>query len=288
MLIATLNSLLIAGPSPEECVPTGPQSNPEDIDADASVGAPAKTAEEGEGEGEAAAESAPDAASNDVWLSLALMADFAVETLLQLKADFTNAPRSGSKAPGGAIADPEARTIRDAKDVIASIAAADEELQDVWFEKMPELDINSITKLVAFSALCLYHMRRWSSVVVLCRKFNDATCSVFATTFLPLMIGAQAEVCNLSQRATSNTDRYMAEARATFDAEQKKLPRKLLRQLALQGEISEPEKAFNIRNDYYEAVLKRQKTLDDVWSALSKAATASHSQKILRIDVFQC
>eukprot|EP00438_Fugacium_kawagutii_P011417 Skav216745 [mRNA] locus=scaffold178:266444:272417:+ [translate_table: standard] len=69
------------------------------------------------------------------------------------------------------------------------IRSADEELFDVWFEKMPTLDVPSVAQLVTFSVLCLYHMRRWSNIIVLCRGFNDATCSVYATTFLPLMIG---------------------------------------------------------------------------------------------------
>ncbi|CAL1144219.1 unnamed protein product [Cladocopium goreaui] len=55
---------------------------------------------------------------------------------------------------------------------------------------MPTLDVPSVAQLVTFSVLCLYHMRRWSNIIVLCRGFNDATCSVYATTFLPLMIGA--------------------------------------------------------------------------------------------------
>eukprot|EP00434_Breviolum_minutum_P008565 symbB.v1.2.007556.t1/scaffold432.1/size246310/6 len=128
---------------------------------------------------------------------------------------------------------------------------------------MPSLDVPSVAQLVTFSVLCLYHMRRWSNIIVLCRGFNDATCSVYATTFLPLMIGAQREISNLSKRAVENTQRYLAESKSTFEAEkiwmksskfeqlnadQKRLPRKLLRQLALQGELSEPEKLYRKRS----------------------------------------
>ncbi|CAE7214873.1 obg [Symbiodinium natans] len=278
-LASALNALLLVAPAPEACVPTGPKSNPMDIDPDQHVGA-----EEAQAGPEEAKEKEPaEEPATDVWLSLAVMAELAVKAMLRLKGKWAAA--DPLKAGHDSLAvqkkleelDEEERAALVAQIAVQELQAVDEELHDVWFEKVPELDVASVAKLVAFSVLCLYHMRRWSNIIVLCRGFNDATCSVYATTFLPLMIGAQKEICNLSNRALANTQRYIAESKATFEVQQKKLPRKLLRQLALQGELSEPEQLFRKRAEYYNAFAKRQKKLHGVWSSLLKALEDSHN-----------
>jgi len=276
-LATALNALLLVAPAPEACVPMGPKSNPMDIDPDRHVGA-----EEAAPEDAKEAEQAEEPAT-DVWLSLAVMAELAVNAMLRLKGKWAAADPMKAGQDSLAIQKKldelveEERAAMVAKIAVKELQDVDEELHDVWFEKVPELDIASVAKLVAFSVLCLYHMRRWSNIIVLCRGFNDATCSVYATTFLPLMIGAQKEICNLSSRALANSQRYLAESKATFEVEQKKLPRKLLRQLALQGELSQPEQLFRKRAEYYDAFTKRQKKLHGSWSSLLKALEDSHN-----------
>ncbi|CAE7632541.1 Mpped1 [Symbiodinium pilosum] len=237
-LATALNALLLVAPAPEVCVPKGPKSNPMDIDPDRHVGAEDDAPEEAK-EPEQAEEPV-----TDVWLSLAVMAELAVNAMLRLKLKWAAADPMKAGHDSAAAArrleamDEEERSAAVAQIAVKELEAVDEELHDVWFEKVPELDVVSVAKLVAFSVLCLYHMRRWSNIIVLCRGFNDATCSVYATTFLPLMIGAQKEICNLSNRALANTQRYLAESKSTFE---------LLRQLALQGELSEPEQLYRKR-----------------------------------------
>jgi len=350
MLLVALNALLIVGPSPAECVPSGPQSNPEDIDPDKFVGADCRPKEEvAEKDAEVAAGGEAAAAEGDeappheaeIWLSLAMLAEFAVQALTRMKAELAPPPprpmakasakrKASAKQAAGArgkattrapsatglkdvtavpgkiadartasatsekdatlalgqtastaafvmVEDEETRVVRIAKETAEELGAADEELHEMWFETLPDLDITSIAKLVAFAVLCLYHMRRWNNVIVLCRSFNDATCFAFATTFLPLIIGAQSQVCNLSSRALANTERYLAEAKSIFEADQKALPRKVLRQLALQGELSEPEKLFKKRLTYYDDLLKRQKRLHAVWDQFLQALESSRA-----------
>jgi len=262
-LVTALNALLLVAPTPEECVPQGAKSNPMDIDPDRYVGA-----EEEKGDEEAAAEP-----ETDIWLSLAIISEFAIDALKRLKEKLAV---TDTRKESQASKDKDKQL--DPSEVAAKeLEAAGEELHDLWFEKMPELDVASSAKVVAFSVLCLYHMRRWSNIIVLCRGFNDSTCAAYATTFLPLMIGAQKEVQHLSGRAVANTQRYLAESKATFEADQKKLPRKLLRQLALQGELSEPEKLFKKRSAYYDGFQKRQQQNHGSWSMLLKAMEDLHS-----------
>eukprot|EP00931_Biecheleriopsis_adriatica_P060541 TRINITY_DN36370_c0_g1_i1.p1 TRINITY_DN36370_c0_g1~~TRINITY_DN36370_c0_g1_i1.p1 ORF type:complete len:3594 (+),score=919.56 TRINITY_DN36370_c0_g1_i1:56-10837(+) len=282
-LMAALNALFLVGPAPEECVPKGPKSNPMDIDPDMFVGVE-ETVEEESPEADGA-EGLPDAEpppGDPIWLSLSVISQLAVGALQRLKGKFAAVDRqraaTRSKETGSVEeASEEDRVINVANEASKELQGADEELHDVWFEKVPELDVTSVAKLVGFSVLCLYHMRRWSNIIVMCRGFNDATCSVFATTFLPLMIGAQKEIVNLSNRAMANTQRYLAESKATFEADQKKLPRKLLRQLALQGELSEPEKLFKKRSEYYEAFYKRQKRVHSSWQLLMTSLDGAYS-----------
>eukprot|EP00930_Biecheleria_cincta_P076561 TRINITY_DN6376_c0_g4_i1.p1 TRINITY_DN6376_c0_g4~~TRINITY_DN6376_c0_g4_i1.p1 ORF type:complete len:3084 (-),score=609.55 TRINITY_DN6376_c0_g4_i1:253-8580(-) len=281
-LLAAFNAILLVGLAPEECVPKGPKSNPRDIDPDKFVGAGEEPKEKAEDEDEALRRAAgivedePEVQEVDAWLSLAVIAELAVGALQRLKqklayvekrAGATSVEILGEKPESAAE---EYDVISYAKEASKELQGADEELHDVWFEKVPELDVASVAKLVAFSVLGLYHMRRWSNIIVICREFNLATCSVFATTFMPLMIGAQKEVCNLSSRALATTQRYLTESKATFEADQKQLPRKLLRQLALQGELSEPEKLFKKRSAHYEAFAKRQRNVHAAWETLLK------------------
>jgi hypothetical protein len=226
---------------------------------------------------------------NDVWLNLAVIAQCAVQQLLRLKEMHSSgevvkgaanegaartAQQPQPKMDGGL--DPEVdreleeeeRVWRDAKESAEAMQALDEELHDIWFDEVPELDIKSTAKFVAFTVLCLFNMRRWNSVLNLCRNFNDATCSVFGGTFLKLAIGAQAEMCKLSKNALENTERYMTEAKAELIEQKNNLPRKLLRQLALQGALSEPEKFYNERMEKYENVHARQQRLNGAWTVL--------------------
>ncbi|CAE8667774.1 unnamed protein product, partial [Polarella glacialis] len=187
-LAAALNALLVVGPSPADCVPKGPKSNPKDIDPDKFVGAEDDAAAEAPEGGKEDAEKD----ENDVWLSLAVIAELAVGALQRLKQKFAKVekPRAtgskaledskGRKTAAATVSKAQAEelaVVSLADEASKELQAADEELHDVWFEKMPELDVNSVAKLVAFSVLCLYHMRRWSNIIVLCRGFNDATCS---------------------------------------------------------------------------------------------------------------
>jgi len=237
-----------------------------DIDPDKHVGAEVSEVEE----------PPPEEVETDLWLSLAVIAEFAVGALQRLK---TKLATADPMKPDPVVFQKKLQEVTEEEAVVLvanaatkeMIRSADEELFDVWFEKMPSLDVPSVAQLVTFSVLCLYHMRRWSNIIVLCRGFNDATCSVYATTFLPLMIGAQREISNLSKRAVENTQRYLAESKSTFEADQKRLPRKLLRQLALQGELSEPEKLYRKRAGYYEAFHKRQQKTHGAWGSLLKA-----------------
>lgn len=281
-LIAALNAILLVGLAPEECVPKGPKSNPMDYDPDKYVGAVEEPKEETVDEDEATRRAAgivddePQEREVDAWLSLAVIAELAVGALQRLKQKLAYVEKRAVNVTDGAVdEDPESKSEEDeaisyANEASKELQGADEELHDVWFEKVPELDVTGVAKLVAFSVLGLYHMRRWSNIIVICREFNQATCSVFATTFMPLMIGAQKEVCNLSSRALANTQRYLSESKSTFEADQKLLPRKLLRQLALQGELSEPEKLFKKRSAHYEAFTKRQKRVHVAWDKLLK------------------
>eukprot|EP00927_Polykrikos_kofoidii_P046298 TRINITY_DN40521_c0_g4_i1.p1 TRINITY_DN40521_c0_g4~~TRINITY_DN40521_c0_g4_i1.p1 ORF type:complete len:2318 (+),score=451.91 TRINITY_DN40521_c0_g4_i1:703-6954(+) len=330
-LIAGLNALLIAAPSPEECVPPGPHANPKDTDPDMHVGLADGEMPPGEekttdGAFEAAAVDGGDASSaaapleNDIWQNVAVIARLAVEAVQRLKGEFseTEAPREAAamrmkkdankpsvvaESSGGVgggfdstivprqskrtrskaekedtdVGEEEAQVIRVATEAAKEMEAADEELRDLWFEQIPHLDITSVAKFVAFAALCMYKMQRWNNVMSLCRSFNDATCSVFATTFLPLAIGAQREVCKLSQSAMGNTERYQAESKRQYEADQKAIPKPLLRQLAMQGLDSEPKKLFNVRSALYTKLLKRQKRLDGAWQLFLKTLEDTHA-----------
>lgn len=296
-IVACLNGLLVVGPAPTECLPPGPKSNPQDVDPDKHVGN-VPGPEHGEKGESGECQPVPEDAT--LYLNLALLAQLAVDSLQRLKREFMQShdgsgtkaeaavdlgPHIGSFSSPGCSSSPslgmdekeETRIIRVANEASKAMESADEELHDVWFESHPDLDILSMAKVVAFAALCLYHMRRWSNVIALCRNFNEATCSVFATTFLPLAIGAQREMCTLSSKCLANTDRYKATVKAEFEEEQKKLPRKLVRQLALQGALSVPEKLFQKRSEYYEGILKRQRRLNDAWALFLKTLETSYS-----------
>jgi len=98
-------------------------------------------------------------------------------------------------------------------------------------------------------------------VISLAADFNEATCGIYGTTFLPFVLAAQKQTNVLSQGALANTSRYIAWCKTTFEAEQKKVSRKVLRQLALLGQLSEPEQRYNNRIYYYQNVQKRQQKL---------------------------
>jgi hypothetical protein len=262
-VVSVLNALYIVGPAPEECVPAGVKSNPEDNDLDA-YDVASKTENEGETE-QPPAEEKPPADDNDTWLNLVLIADFAVDSLTRLKQENAmpqngHTPREAGKADAEEIQadDEETRVVREAKTVSKAIESADEEVQDHWFERRPDLDVASFAKLVTFAALCLYHMRRWDKVVKLCWNFNDATCSAFAASVLPLAIGAQSELCGLSKKAIGRTRDYMAQC-----GKDKQEPPN--------------EKLDEHRKAYYEDILLRQNKLDKSWEVLLKAVEASHS-----------
>lgn len=301
VLVAALNALLIVAPTPSECVPRTGKADPQDIDATAPPATEAASREPDDPSRIPMDKSQTVEPDNDMWLNLAILAHLAVDNLLKLqrsnsevhvrapkggtlKRSEVNASASAEEGPAQAIEDKErieeARVIRVARDASKAMEAADEELHEIWFEKMPELDIVSIGKLVAFAVLCLYQMRRWTVVIRLSRRFNEATCSMFATTFIPLAIGAQHEVCALSARSIANTERYLQDSKKEYDIEQKKLAtnnRRLLRQLTLKKEQSEPEKLYNRRKEYYEGILKRQKTLREAWELFLKTLEASLS-----------
>ncbi|CAK0845918.1 unnamed protein product, partial [Prorocentrum cordatum] len=87
----------------------------------------------------------------------------------------------------------EVAHIRRAEEIARTLERAGGAESDPWWEKVPDLDITSIAKLIAFTLQCMYHMRRWETVLRLARSFNDVTCSAFATSFLPITVGAQRE-----------------------------------------------------------------------------------------------
>eukprot|EP00929_Paragymnodinium_shiwhaense_P031007 TRINITY_DN17469_c0_g2_i1.p1 TRINITY_DN17469_c0_g2~~TRINITY_DN17469_c0_g2_i1.p1 ORF type:complete len:3828 (-),score=1166.38 TRINITY_DN17469_c0_g2_i1:164-11647(-) len=297
-LTGSLNALLLAAPKPEECVPEGEHANPMDTRPDVHVGAPKDEEEEEEEEAEAppadegAEEQEEDPADNDVWQHLAMIAQLVVEALLRLRDTHAllEAPRKAADLPvkkqmkkkPGELAEDEGDeeelvAIKEVKAAVKAMEGADEEVRDAWFDKVPDLDISSTAQFVAFAALCMYNMQRWNNVIKLCQDFNDATSSVFATTFLPIAICAQKEVCKLASGAMANTERYLGQAKRTFDAEQAQLPRTLLRHLALQGLLSEPEKLFRKQEDQYNNMLKRQKRFCGAMDAFLKTLEDNHS-----------
>jgi hypothetical protein len=319
VLLAALNALIIAGPSPAQCVPPGPKSNPLDVDPDGHVGIPPSSS----GKQTESAEVPPAATqvqtadhdagqammppgataevggmNNAVWLDLAFLAELAIGMLRRLKQKhslpgaLTSSARRDEETSTPAINQAvnaenpdgdnlphatEEQQIRIATQAREVLESTDEELQDIWFEKLPELDIENIATLVAFAVLCLFHMRRWDTIMRLCRDFDAVTCSVFAATFLPLMIGAQKEVCKLSSMAIVNTERYIKEAEAIFQTDQEGLSRKVLLHLRLSGEKSEPQLRFEAQSHYYKGMLRRQSQLHAAWEELLVSMKRTHS-----------
>ncbi|CAD7948461.1 unnamed protein product, partial [Amoebophrya sp. A25] len=142
--------------------------------------------------------------------------------------------------------------------------AVGEEVEELWFEDT-QLDMRTLAKFVGFTVLCFYHMRRWATVIQLAQDFNSVSCGEFSPTFFAFIVGAQKEVMNLSGRILKNSARYIQSAKEKFKTEQDQVPRKLLRQLALLGQLSEPEKLYNKRIYYYENLTSRQKKLHSAW-----------------------
>eukprot|EP00928_Gymnodinium_smaydae_P013443 TRINITY_DN14900_c0_g2_i2.p1 TRINITY_DN14900_c0_g2~~TRINITY_DN14900_c0_g2_i2.p1 ORF type:complete len:3483 (-),score=804.97 TRINITY_DN14900_c0_g2_i2:72-9770(-) len=292
--VAALNALLLVGPMPSECVPVGPKANPMDTDPDNTVGVPPpQPPAEGEEEQAPAEDVAAGSGADDqnaLWINIAIIAQSLVAGLRRLQAR-AGGHSGRSAADVGKVAgkgkaqaqaaqqggldgegdEAETQALSDAKEAADAMKAADEELHDLWFQDMASFDVGSAAKFVAFAALCLYHMQRWNSVIELCRNFNDVTCSIYATTFLKLAIGAQGEVCKLSRNAITNTERYLVEAKQQFVEQKNALPRKLVRQLALQGALSEPEKLYNERVERYNKILTRQRRLESSWTSVLKA-----------------
>jgi len=231
-------------------------------------------------EAEQKQEEEEDPNDNDVWLNLAMISQLAVETLVVVSKRrlvgsendfFLSLPAAQPGEKGEELEkEAEAKVVRSAKDACKLLAGADEEIQDRWYAQRQELDMTSTATFVAFSTLCLYHMRRWSTVVKLCQSFNDVTCSVFAPTFMPLAVGAQKELVALSQQALDTTNRYSTEVKESFDKAQKSLSRKLLRQLTLTGTLSKPQQRFESENTFYTQLRQRQGKLHDAWTALLK------------------
>jgi hypothetical protein len=279
-VVSLLNALCVVGPSPEECVPVGPKSNPEDMDPHAQE--VASTADQ-EGENEQPpAEDQPPVDDNDTWLNLVLIADFVVDVLMRLKQQYAT-PQSAhhahadsktskkhesdqTKKHDGEETEEEARVLEEATRLSKAAESADEDVQDVWFEQRPDLDMTSFAKVVAFAAVCLYHMRRWDKVVKLCWDFNDATCNVFAASILPLAIGAQSELCSLSKKTNLRTKTYLAQSKKEMDSTSKGDPGQ-----DRNGKLYEHRKA------YYDDILKRQTKLVASWEMLLKAVETSHS-----------
>jgi len=52
----------------------------------------------------------------------------------------------------------------------ARMASAGEESEDYWF-KGAQLDMATVAKVVGFTVLCFFHMRRWKQVVFLSGSF---------------------------------------------------------------------------------------------------------------------
>jgi len=109
-VVSVLNALYIVGPAPEECVPAGVKSNPEDNDADAYEIA-SKTENEGETE-QPPAEEKPPADDNDTWLNLVLIADFAVDSLTRLKQENAMAQNGPTPRDAGKVDAEEIQGIR--------------------------------------------------------------------------------------------------------------------------------------------------------------------------------
>ncbi|CAD7965467.1 unnamed protein product [Amoebophrya sp. A120] len=145
-------------------------------------------------------------------------------------------------------------------DIVATTVHTKAMNHENWFDST-ELDMQGLAKFVGFATLVFYHMRRWGVVVELADKFNQVSNGIFAETFCPFLVGAQKEICALSSKILKKTGNYIKTAKEKFDYEQSQVPRKVLRQLALLGQLSEPEKLYNNRVYYYENLQTRQKKL---------------------------
>eukprot|EP00397_Hematodinium_sp_SG-2012_P000528 GEMP01000529.1.p1 GENE.GEMP01000529.1~~GEMP01000529.1.p1 ORF type:complete len:2060 (+),score=594.87 GEMP01000529.1:228-6182(+) len=291
-----LNALLVAQPEPTECISSGFEENPEDVDPDNTVGQ--KTNDDGvrlAGKLPNEAGDADDVVSpSGMWLDLVILADLCVSLLQSIKArgvgkehvqsrltsDLppTDGRLDATLAGGCTVPGAYQQSLPSANDS-TTVSPEDAILQqkftpawtDIsvpWFDSLQQIDVENVAKIAAFAAQCLFHMRRWTKVISLCREFNEASDFVWAKTFLPLAQSAQERVCGWSRKAIETTKRYMNASKEDFETEQKQIPRKVLRQLAMHGELSKPEKLYRQRLHFYENILTRQQQLHARWDKL--------------------
>lgn len=174
------------------------------------------------------------------------------------------------------VSDVEKIVFQEARVAKQRLKSLGEETDLLWFEET-DLDLTSIAKFVGFTVLCFYHMRRWRQVLRLSWDFDAATSGIFSSKFLPFMVAAQKNMLRLSKTNLTNSTNYLTRAKTVFDIDQKKVPRKLLRQLVLLGQLSEPEKLYNRRMHYYTAVKARQEKLHAAWKHLREFVDTSQT-----------
>lgn len=228
---------------------------------------------------------------NLLWLHLGMIANSVVNALFEMKIKSGGDPTGAPDTEDGEIDMNEVNQAEDSdvasKDEVKIVAEAEknksnmsnagEEVEELWFlEGGNLLDMNNIAKFIGFTVLCFHHLQRWSVVIDLAARFNKATCGQYATTFMPFVLDAQKQTNALSVKILNNTKRYIQWSKTTFEYEQKQVPRKVLRQLTLLGQLSEPEILYNKRIFYYQNLEKRQKKLHTAWKATLDYFELSH------------